>query len=82
MSTRREEPPAECANCGAEIPRHAKAYRNFLAEYKRLQTERVAAFREYAADVNSGQFPQRQHLISMPDEAYRKALDAIEAESK
>src|SRR4026209_325587 len=32
------------------IPRHAKAYRNFLKEHKRLQKERVAAFKEYAAD--------------------------------
>src|SRR5437868_3228218 len=38
------------------IPRHAKAYRNFLQEYKRLQDERIAAFREYAADVTSGRF--------------------------
>src|SRR6188508_3796657 len=36
------------------LPRHAKAYRNFLAEYKRLQNERVAAFREYADDVKNG----------------------------
>src|ERR1041384_8010874 len=40
------------------IPRHAKAYRNFLKEYQRLQQERIAAFKEYAADVKSGAFPQ------------------------
>src|SRR3954470_6348303 len=39
------------------IPRHAKAYRNFLKEYQRLQNERIAAFKEYAADVKSGRFP-------------------------
>src|SRR6266536_2984098 len=37
-------------------PRHAKAYRNFLAEYKRLQDERIAAFKEYVADVKEGRF--------------------------
>jgi 3-methyl-2-oxobutanoate hydroxymethyltransferase len=48
-------------------PRHAKTYRNFAAEYARLQSERVAAFREYIADVNSGDYPQPQHNVPMPD---------------
>ena len=34
-------------------PRHAKVYRNFRAEYDRLQRERVAAFKEFRADVES-----------------------------
>lgn len=46
-------------------PRHAKAYRNFAAEHRRLQAERVAAFQEYIADVNEGRFPQRSHLVEM-----------------
>lgn len=46
-------------------PRHAKAYRNFAAEYQRLQQERIAAFREYIADVQNGQFPERRHLVEM-----------------
>jgi 3-methyl-2-oxobutanoate hydroxymethyltransferase len=46
-------------------PRHAKAYRNFAAEHRRLQAERLAAFREYIADVNEGRFPQRSHLVEM-----------------
>src|SRR5437763_3705020 len=33
------------------IPRHAKSYRNFAEEYRRLQRERIAAFGEYVADV-------------------------------
>src|SRR3954468_8458780 len=33
------------------LPRHAKAYRNFVKEYQRLQKERIAAFTEYVADV-------------------------------
>jgi 3-methyl-2-oxobutanoate hydroxymethyltransferase len=48
-------------------PRHAKTYRNFAAEYARLQFERVAAFREYIADVNSGAYPQPQNNVPMPD---------------
>ena len=46
-------------------PRHAKAYRNFAAEYRRLQQERIAAFREYIADVQEGRFPERCHLVEM-----------------
>src|SRR5262245_23690279 len=46
-------------------PRHAKAYRNFLAEHRRLQAERIAAFREYIADVKEGRFPERCHLVEM-----------------
>ncbi len=46
-------------------PRHAKAYRNFAAEHRRLQQERLAAFREYIADVREGRFPERSHLVEM-----------------
>ena len=40
------------------MPRHSKVYRNFAAEYDRLQAERVAAFREGLADVDSGRYPE------------------------
>src|SRR5476651_1605248 len=46
-------------------PRHAKAYRHFADEHRRLQQERIAAFREYIADVNEGRFPGRSHLVEM-----------------
>ena len=46
-------------------PRHAKAYRDFAAEHRRLQAERIAAFREYIADVQEGRFPARSHLVEM-----------------
>jgi 3-methyl-2-oxobutanoate hydroxymethyltransferase len=49
-------------------PRHAQAYRNFAAEYRRLQMERVAAFGEYIADVQEGRFPTRGHLVEMDPE--------------
>jgi 3-methyl-2-oxobutanoate hydroxymethyltransferase len=48
-------------------PRHAKTYRNFAAEYARLQTERVAAFAEFIADVNSGTYPEAHHNVAMAD---------------
>jgi 3-methyl-2-oxobutanoate hydroxymethyltransferase len=47
------------------MPRHSKVYRNFAAEYDRLQAERVAAFSEFAADVESGAFPEDRHVVHM-----------------
>jgi 3-methyl-2-oxobutanoate hydroxymethyltransferase len=46
-------------------PRHAKAYRNFLEEHRRLQRERTAAFGEYIADVKAGRFPAPGNLVEM-----------------
>jgi 3-methyl-2-oxobutanoate hydroxymethyltransferase len=47
------------------VPRHSKVYRNFAAEYERLQNERIAAFSEYVNDVNSGRYPEDRHVVSM-----------------
>lgn len=47
------------------VPRHAKVYRNFAAEYDRLQSERIAAFTEFRGDVASGAFPQPRHVVTM-----------------
>jgi 3-methyl-2-oxobutanoate hydroxymethyltransferase len=61
------------ANRG-HVPRHAKVYRNFAQEYDRLQVERVAAFKEYQADVASGAYPAADHNVSInPDELARFA---------
>ena len=59
---------------GERLPRHAKAYRNFLEEYRRLQNERVAAFGEYIADVKDGRFPERGNLVEMDDEILQKII--------
>ncbi len=61
------------------LPRHAKAYRNFLAEHRRLQAERVAAFKEFAADVTGGRFPEAGHLVGIDDAEFRDAVIRIEA---
>jgi 3-methyl-2-oxobutanoate hydroxymethyltransferase len=59
------------------LPRHAKAYRRFIEEHRRLQRERVAAFREYIADVNEGRFPEADHLIEMKEELLEEAVRSI-----
>ncbi len=44
-------------------PRHSKRYADLAAEEARLQALRVQAFRDFAADVRSGGYPQRNHEI-------------------
>ena len=57
------------------IPRHAKTYRNFAAERDRLQAERVAAYREFVDDVNSGAFPEASHTVEIDESVVRNFLD-------
>lgn len=59
------------------LPRHAKAYRNFAEEYRRLQRERVAAFGEYVADVREGRFPARENLVKMEDDLLREVVRSV-----
>ncbi len=58
-------------------PRHAKAYRDFAAEHRRLQKERIAAFREYIADVQENRFPERSHLVEMEAGSLDEVMRAI-----
>lgn len=61
-----------------KMPRHARAYRDFAAEFDRLQTERVAAFTEFRHDVETGGFPAPSECVGMetPEwEAFRMGLD-------
>lgn len=50
------------------VPRHAKSYRNFAAEFDRLQQDRIAAYSEFAADVKSGAYPAATHQVPVPAE--------------
>ncbi len=45
------------------IPRHAKVYADFNAEYAALQEKRVAAMRAFADDVHTGQYPAPAYLV-------------------
>lgn len=56
-------------------PRHSRRYADLAAEEARLQTMRVQAFRDFAADVRSGGYPQRSHEIHV-GEAILATLDA------
>ena len=56
-------------------PRHAKTYRNFAAEFERLQAERIAAFKEFIADIGSGAYPAPHHNVPIPDDEMTRFLD-------
>jgi 3-methyl-2-oxobutanoate hydroxymethyltransferase len=58
-------------------PRHAKSYRNFAAEFERLQNERIAAFREFIADINVGAYPEPGHNVPISDEEFRRFVDGL-----
>lgn len=61
-------------------PRHAKVYRDFAAEYARLQEERVAAFKEFIADVNSGAYPEAKHCVPVSDEEFAKFEEFLKSQ--
>ena len=61
------------------VPRHAKVYRSFAAEFDRLQAERVAAFGEFVADVRSGAYPGEGHLVGVEKAELHRFLAELEA---
>ncbi|WOS66624.1 3-methyl-2-oxobutanoate hydroxymethyltransferase [Sinorhizobium fredii] len=63
-------------------PRHAKVYREFAAEYERLQQERISAFREYAEDVRSGAYPEKAHLVGIEAGELEEFLAKIDAQEQ
>ncbi|APG94840.1 3-methyl-2-oxobutanoate hydroxymethyltransferase [Sinorhizobium americanum] len=63
-------------------PRHAKVYRDFAAEFERLQQERIAAFREYAEDVRSGAYPEKAHLVGIEPMELEEFLGRIDTSER
>lgn len=55
-----------------QMPRHAKAYRDFSAERARLQAERIAAYREFISDVGTGAFPMASHTVDADEDILRE----------
>jgi 3-methyl-2-oxobutanoate hydroxymethyltransferase len=58
-------------------PRHAKRYRDFTAEYSRLQLERIAAFGEFKRDVGAGQYPGPEHTVRIADSEFAAFLATL-----
>lgn len=58
-------------------PRHAKTYRDFDAEYARLQNERITAFGEFVSDVRSGAYPGPEHAVGIDDDQFDAFAEAL-----
>jgi 3-methyl-2-oxobutanoate hydroxymethyltransferase len=59
------------------IPRHAKVYRDFKAEYARLHQESISAFSEFKADVDNGAYPAKTHTIEIKEDEFARFMDAL-----
>ena len=59
------------------IPRHAKVYRDFAEQRRRMQQERIEAYREYIDDINQRRYPETSHSVSIPVDEFSRFLDGI-----
>ena len=60
------------------FPRHSKQYRDFHAMRQHMQQERVSAFREYIADVQTQAFPGPEHVIQAGQDVVDAFLEKID----
>ncbi|MDA9020357.1 3-methyl-2-oxobutanoate hydroxymethyltransferase, partial [Flavimaricola sp.] len=60
-----------------KVPRHARVYRDFAAEYARLQQERISAFAEFRDDVLSGRFPAQDELVGIDGPGWEAFWDGL-----
>jgi len=58
-------------------PRHGKVYRNMAPQLEALQAERIAAFTEYKADVDAGDYPAAEHIVPISDDEYAAFLNKM-----
>jgi 3-methyl-2-oxobutanoate hydroxymethyltransferase len=58
-------------------PRHAKVYRNFRAEFDRLQQERIAAFKEFRSDVETAAYPEARHTVPIAENEFKEFLKGL-----
>ena len=60
------------------IPRHARVYRDFKKEHKRLQKERVDAFKEFHEDTINKNFNDPKITVQIEDKEFDKFLELTE----
>ena len=58
-------------------PRHAKKYADFAALEAELQKKRVAAFKDFAADVETCGYPQPAHEVHMTEVEHGRFLSKV-----
>jgi 3-methyl-2-oxobutanoate hydroxymethyltransferase len=61
------------------VPRHAKVYRDFKSEYKRLYQESIDAFREFKQDVDSGAYPAPNNMLGIADDEFKAFMKGLKA---
>ena len=61
-------------------PRHSKRYRDLRADFERLHAERVAAYREYRADLETGAFPAIEHTLTIDDTELAEFMRVLDAD--
>jgi 3-methyl-2-oxobutanoate hydroxymethyltransferase len=60
-------------------PRHSKQYRNLYKMREALQAERIAGFKDFIQDVQSGGFPGPEHIIEAPEGLISAFVDRADA---
>jgi 3-methyl-2-oxobutanoate hydroxymethyltransferase len=65
-------------NHAPPYPRHTKQYRDLFKMEQAMQQERVGGFRDYIAEVKSGQFPGPEHIVKAPSGLIEQFLAAID----
>tara|TARA_B100001013_G_C24375005_1_gene349732 strand:- start:241 stop:627 length:387 start_codon:yes stop_codon:yes gene_type:complete len=61
-------------------PRHSKQYRQLYKMKEEMQVERVAGFREFINDVQTGRFPGPPHVVDTPDHLIETFIEAVDRE--
>ncbi len=62
------------------VPRHAKVYADFRAEYAALQQKRIAAMRAFTEDVHGGAYPSDKHVVNAGEEVVAEFRDWLAAQ--
>jgi len=65
-------------NNGPPYPRHSKQYRELWKMKEEMQRERIAGFKEFIAEVKSGAFTGKEHVIEAPGGLIRSFVDQID----
>jgi 3-methyl-2-oxobutanoate hydroxymethyltransferase len=63
------------------VPRHAKRYADFAAEYAVLQAKRTAAMRAFADDVHGGAYPSSPYVVEAEAEVVAAFRDWLASQS-
>ncbi len=60
-------------------PRHSKQYRSLYKMREAMQAERIAGFKDFIGDVQSGGFPGPEHIIEAPEGLISAFVDRADA---